>query len=351
MSMWRSRSRSGELDRSISCHVIGRSHEGIVTADLRKRRPKPHTTWHLDEVYLKIDGRLVYLWRAVDSEGEVLDFLVQTERNKAAALKLMWKLLKKYGFIPDNMVTDDLRSYHAAARELGSSISIASVDGETTGRRIRINPPDDENARCKISRASGQHRNFSQLMQQSTTSSTSNATSQLLKPTDDPAPKQWAHGARRLRPLENARDAGFPRSLFDNVTKPRRALPAVHPSRKHPPAKVRAFVDFCVEIARSFSVDCRRTSGIRRREQTSSISHRLASVTNARIHRNVLPERCSNDEDSWLICRCGFPIVTISRRTRARYRPGNEAESSLRCRGRDFETIPRGGILVELPRD
>ena len=90
-----------------------------IAADLRKRRPKPHTTWHLDEVYLKIDGRLVYLWRAVDSEGEVLDVLVQTRRNKAAALKLMRKLLKKYGFLPENLVTDDLRSYHAAARDLG----------------------------------------------------------------------------------------------------------------------------------------------------------------------------------------------------------------------------------------
>ena len=90
-----------------------------IAADLRKRRPKPHTTWHLDEVYLKIDGRLVYLWRAVDSEGEVLDVLVQTRRNKTAALKLMRKLLKKYGFAPENLMTDDLRSYHAAARDLG----------------------------------------------------------------------------------------------------------------------------------------------------------------------------------------------------------------------------------------
>ena len=49
-----------------------------IAADLRKRRPKPHTIWHLDEVYLKIDGRLVYFWRAVDAEGEVLDVLVQT---------------------------------------------------------------------------------------------------------------------------------------------------------------------------------------------------------------------------------------------------------------------------------
>src|SRR5450756_1110892 len=92
-----------------------------IAADLRKRRPKPHTTWHLDEVYLKIDGRLVYLWRAVDSEGEVLDVLVQTRRNKATALKLMRKLLKKFGFLPDKIVTDDLRSYGAAARELGIS--------------------------------------------------------------------------------------------------------------------------------------------------------------------------------------------------------------------------------------
>ena len=71
----------------------------MIAADLRKRRPKPHTTWHLDEVYLKIAGRMVYLWRAVDAEGEVLDVLVQSRRNKRAALKLMRKLLKKYGFV------------------------------------------------------------------------------------------------------------------------------------------------------------------------------------------------------------------------------------------------------------
>ena len=92
-----------------------------IAADVRKRRPKPYTTWHLDEVYLKIDGRLVYLWRAVDAEGEVLDVLVQSRRNKHAALKLMRKLLKKYGVMPDEIVTDDLRSHGAAARELGIS--------------------------------------------------------------------------------------------------------------------------------------------------------------------------------------------------------------------------------------
>jgi putative transposase len=91
----------------------------VIAADLRKRRPKPRTSWHLDEVYLKIDGRMVYLWRAVDAEGEILDVLVQSKRDQHAALKLMRKLLKKYGFVPDQLITDDLRSYGAAARELG----------------------------------------------------------------------------------------------------------------------------------------------------------------------------------------------------------------------------------------
>jgi transposase-like protein len=90
----------------------------MVAADLRKRRPKPHSIWHLDEVYLKIDGRMLYLWRAVEAEGEVLGVLVQSKRNKHAALKLMRKLLKKYAFVPQRLVTDDLRSYGAAAREL-----------------------------------------------------------------------------------------------------------------------------------------------------------------------------------------------------------------------------------------
>ena len=51
-----------------------------IAADLRKRRPKPYTTWHLDEVHLKINGRMVYLWRAVDAEGEVPDVMVQSKR-------------------------------------------------------------------------------------------------------------------------------------------------------------------------------------------------------------------------------------------------------------------------------
>jgi putative transposase len=91
----------------------------IIAADLRRRRPRPHLIWHLDEVYLKIDGKMMYLWRAVDAEGEVLDVLVQSRRDKRAAVKLMRKLLKKYAVVPDRLVTDDLKSYGAAVRELG----------------------------------------------------------------------------------------------------------------------------------------------------------------------------------------------------------------------------------------
>jgi putative transposase len=106
---------------AISYETIRRwvNHFGpIIAAELRKRRPRPHSIWHLDEVYLKIDGRMVYLWRAVDAEGEVLDVLVQSKRNKHAALKLMRKLLRKYAVVPERLVTDDLRSYGAATLDL-----------------------------------------------------------------------------------------------------------------------------------------------------------------------------------------------------------------------------------------
>lgn len=56
----------------------------LLAADVRKRRPKPDTTWHLDEVFLKIDGKQLCLWRAVDAEGEVLDVRVQKRRNKGS---------------------------------------------------------------------------------------------------------------------------------------------------------------------------------------------------------------------------------------------------------------------------
>ena len=91
----------------------------IIARKLRRGRPLPDLRWHLDEVFVSINGKQLYIWRAVDSEGEVLDILVQPRRDRTAALKLMRKLLKKQGIIPTTVVTDKLGSYSAALRQLG----------------------------------------------------------------------------------------------------------------------------------------------------------------------------------------------------------------------------------------
>jgi len=83
----------------------------LIARKLRQRRPRPSDRWHLDEMVVRIAGRRMYLWRAVDHQGEILDMLVQRRRDKHAALRLMRKLLKKQGFAPKLLVTDKLRSY------------------------------------------------------------------------------------------------------------------------------------------------------------------------------------------------------------------------------------------------
>src|SRR5665647_2930359 len=89
-----------------------------IAANIRKARPRADSIWHLDEMVVKIRGQRMYMWRAVDCEGEVLDMLVQKRRNKAAALQLLRKLLKNQGFVPDAIVTDGLTSYRAALKVL-----------------------------------------------------------------------------------------------------------------------------------------------------------------------------------------------------------------------------------------
>jgi putative transposase len=85
---------------------------------LRKRRPKPGDTWYMDEVYLRINGELFYLWRAVDQYGVVLDILVQKRRNGTAAKRFFKRLLAGLKYKPRKIVTDGLRSYGVAQREV-----------------------------------------------------------------------------------------------------------------------------------------------------------------------------------------------------------------------------------------
>ena len=85
---------------------------------LKKCRGPIGDTWHLDEVYLKIDGRILYLWRAVDQEGEVIDILVQSHRDSEAAEKFFRKILGGEGPTPRRVITDRLGSYCVAMRKL-----------------------------------------------------------------------------------------------------------------------------------------------------------------------------------------------------------------------------------------
>jgi putative transposase len=101
---------------------------------LRATRPMPNSTWHLDEMFVSIGGRKMYLWRAVDAEGEVLDILVQSKRDKRAAKRLMRKLLRKNGMRPSSLVTDRLSSYGAALAELG--LSKKHVRGRRMNNRV-----------------------------------------------------------------------------------------------------------------------------------------------------------------------------------------------------------------------
>ena len=93
-------------------------------SQIKKRRAgemqSSNWKWHLDEVFVKINGERHYLWRAVDHEGEVLESYVTKKRDKKAALKFMKKAMRRYGS-PNEIVTDKLGSYGAAAKELGCS--------------------------------------------------------------------------------------------------------------------------------------------------------------------------------------------------------------------------------------
>ena len=104
----------------------------MFAAEIRRKRVDhmrafTHWRWHLDEVFVKINGEKHYLWRAVDHEGKVLEAFATKTRNQAAALKFLKKMMKRHGK-PKVIVTDRLRSYGAALKEIGNA------DAQETGR-------------------------------------------------------------------------------------------------------------------------------------------------------------------------------------------------------------------------
>jgi transposase-like protein len=103
-------------------HQWTRRFGPAYAAALRRRRPKPGDRWHLDEVFVRIQGVQKYLWRAVDQDGNVLDILLQNRRDEAAARRFFRKLMKKTRSVPRVIVTDKLRSYGAAHRTVMPSV-------------------------------------------------------------------------------------------------------------------------------------------------------------------------------------------------------------------------------------
>jgi putative transposase len=128
---------------------------GTYTKQIRSRRGRLGDRWHLDEVFLRINGKLHYLWRAVDQDGEVLDILVQSRSHKQAAQKFFRKLLKGLQYIPRTVITDKLRSYEAAKAEFMPSVEHHRDKGLNNRAENSHQPIREREAPAAKSRAPG----------------------------------------------------------------------------------------------------------------------------------------------------------------------------------------------------
>ena len=146
---------------------------GASFADrLRRHRPRPGDKWHLDEVFIRIQGVQHYLWRAVDQNGVVLDILVQARRDANAAKRFFRRLLKGLQYVPRVIVTDKLRSYGVARRQLLPGVEhrqsrYLNNRAENSHRRR-----DDESGKCNGSNRPNKRKTSSPLIHSSTATST-----------------------------------------------------------------------------------------------------------------------------------------------------------------------------------
>ena len=127
---------------------------------LKRRRPRPGDKWHLDEVFLTINGQRSYLWRAVDQDGHVLDILVQSKRNKKAAKKFFKKLLKGLQYTPRVIITDKLRSYGAAKAEILPSVEHRQHKGLNNRAENSHQPTRERERRMQRFKSPGHAQKF-----------------------------------------------------------------------------------------------------------------------------------------------------------------------------------------------
>lgn len=128
-----------EVEEMLLQHGIDASYETVrrwvikfgpqIARKLRQRQDRPGNVWHLDEVVVRISDRKYWLWRAVDQHGVVLDEIFQPKRDKGAAKRLLRRLIKRLGFVPKRIITDKLRSYGAAKREIAPGLDHWSHKG------------------------------------------------------------------------------------------------------------------------------------------------------------------------------------------------------------------------------
>ena len=127
---------------------------------LRRRRGRLGDTWYLDELFVKIQGRRRYLWRAVDQDGDVLDILVQSRRDRRAATRFFRKLLKAQGRAPRRLVTDKLRSYAVAHRAVMPSVVHSTQQYENNRAEVSHQPTRQREGQMRRFKSVGHAQRF-----------------------------------------------------------------------------------------------------------------------------------------------------------------------------------------------
>lgn len=137
-----------------------RKFGGLYAKRLRSGRQRFGDRWHLDEVYMSINGKLQYRWGVVDQDGEVLDILAQSRRDQGAAKKFFRKLLKGLKYVPRSIVTDKLRSYSAATAELLPKVVHVRDKGANNGPENSHQPTRERERRMRGFKSAGHAQRF-----------------------------------------------------------------------------------------------------------------------------------------------------------------------------------------------
>jgi putative transposase len=130
------------------------------SSQIRKKRGQLGDIWYLDEVFIKVNGVLHYLWRAVDQDGDELDIHVQKHRNKKAAMKFFKTLLKGQQAMPLKIITDKLRSYSAAKREIMPSVNHSTEQYENNRCELSHQPGRQQERQMRRFKSQGQAQRF-----------------------------------------------------------------------------------------------------------------------------------------------------------------------------------------------